>query len=129
MSEISRINAMLNLKCPRCRKGAMFKYAPFSIKFATMQKPCTVCEYDYMVEPGFFLGATYISYVFTVTILVITSLLLHFFVHEPELWMYMTVVGSVVLILTTYIFRLSRSIYIHLFGGVTYMNYDRKEYR
>jgi uncharacterized protein (DUF983 family) len=46
----------LRLRCPRCRRGRMFRGV------ITMNDPCPVCGLVFERETGYFLGAMYISY-------------------------------------------------------------------
>jgi uncharacterized protein (DUF983 family) len=51
------LKAILLMRCPRCRKGKMFRG-----RF-TMNDPCPVCGLLFQREEGTFLGAMYVSYV------------------------------------------------------------------
>src|SRR5271155_4411203 len=55
--------ALLKLRCPRCREGRMFK------SLVRMNDPCPVCGLVFEREPGYFLGAMYVSYALAVMIL------------------------------------------------------------
>ena len=59
------INAF-KLRCPRCRQGKLYKNPnPFHLKeMVEMNKECPVCKQDFVIEPGFYFGATYVSYAF-----------------------------------------------------------------
>jgi uncharacterized protein (DUF983 family) len=48
--------ALLGQRCPRCRKGQIFRGF-------TMNDPCPVCGLIFQREEGYFLGAMYVSYV------------------------------------------------------------------
>ncbi len=50
-------------RCPRCRKGRMFRGS------VTMNDPCPVCGLIFQREEGYFLGAMYCSYVLSSLIL------------------------------------------------------------
>jgi uncharacterized protein (DUF983 family) len=56
--------AILRQRCPRCRKGKMFRG-----QFA-MNDPCPVCGLIFQREEGYFLGAMYVSYLLATMILV-----------------------------------------------------------
>jgi uncharacterized protein (DUF983 family) len=47
---------MLRLKCPRCCQGSLFR------GWFTMNDPCPTCGLVLQREPGYFLGAMYVSY-------------------------------------------------------------------
>jgi uncharacterized protein (DUF983 family) len=52
-------------RCPRCRKGKMFRGA------LTMNDPCPVCGLIFQREEGYFLGAMYVSYVLSSVLLTV----------------------------------------------------------
>jgi uncharacterized protein (DUF983 family) len=75
MSHSSTLKAIIQAKCPRCHRGDMFTHAAFNIrKFDQMHEHCPVCNFRYEIELGFFWGAMYISYGFSVAIVVMVGL-------------------------------------------------------
>ena len=50
------LRAILRQRCPRCRRGRMFRGR------LTMNDPCPVCGLVFQREEGYFLGAMYVSY-------------------------------------------------------------------
>ena len=114
--------AILNHKCPRCRTGDIFRYSIFQkpAKFTSTHKNCPHCGLQYEREPGFFFGAMYVSYALTMSVLLGTAFILYNFFGDPELTVYIITVPIVVLLLLPVIFRYSRTIYLHSFGGVRY---------
>ncbi|MFT6148768.1 MAG: hypothetical protein ACJAUH_001454 [Saprospiraceae bacterium] len=58
--------SVAKLKCPKCQEGEMFSTSTFSFKKPfDMYERCPVCNEDYFPEPGFYLGAMFISYIWT----------------------------------------------------------------
>jgi uncharacterized protein (DUF983 family) len=57
----STLNDILHQRCPRCRVGKIFHHSIF-LGFPKMHEECSVCHLRYAREPGYFLGAMYISY-------------------------------------------------------------------
>ena len=53
---------MLGQRCPRCRLGRMFHHSIFR-GWPKMHSRCPVCGLLFDREPGYFLGAMYISYI------------------------------------------------------------------
>src|SRR5262249_60899148 len=53
---------MLGQRCPRCRLGTMFHHSIFR-GWPKMHLRCPVCGLLFAREPGYFLGAMYISYI------------------------------------------------------------------
>jgi uncharacterized protein (DUF983 family) len=106
------LTALLMGRCPRCREGRIFP--PFwSPRLLTMNPTCEVCGLRFEREPGYFLGAMYVSYGLGVfTILPVSMLLI--LVADWSLVAVMTVMVVQTLISMPLFFRLSRVIWIHV---------------
>jgi uncharacterized protein (DUF983 family) len=99
-------------RCPRCRKGAIFKpRLPGVMGF--MHETCSVCGLRFLREAGYFLGAMYVSYGLGVlTVLpVATSLVVLF---DWPLAAGLTVMVLQTLISVPIFLRLSRTIWLYL---------------
>lgn len=117
---MQRRAALFKSKCPRCRQGNMFKNPAYSLKFYEMDENCQCCGVSFQVEPGFYFGAMYFSYAFVVAIVTVESVILYFLFNDPEMEVYaITSIGSVLLLLPL-LFRYSRVLFLHLFGGISY---------
>ena len=104
-------------KCPRCAKGDVFKYPVLNLfHFMKMHEACPVCNATYQPEPGFYFGAMFISYAFTVVLMVVNWLVLYlFFKPTTNTYMYSFLIS--VLIFSPFSFRYSRLIWLYWFGG------------
>lgn len=121
MSEKKALPAVLTGKCPRCRQGDMFKYSLLHItKFSEMHDDCPHCGHHFEEEPGFFIGAMYVSYAFSVAILLNTVFVLYYVFGDPDLSVYLISVVAIAVLLFPFSFRYSRILYIYLFGSVKY---------
>lgn len=121
MSERKALQAALEGRCPRCREGKMFTHSVYNIKhMGKMNDGCPVCGLKYELEPGFFYGAMYVSYAFSVAILLTTTFALYFFFSDPPLTVYIVTITLISLISYPLNFRYSRILFLHLFGGVKY---------
>ena len=122
MQKKSVLYAILNHKCPRCRRGDLFRYSLTQKphKFTDTHKACPHCQLVYEREPGFFFGAMYVSYALTMAVLLGTAFILYNFFGDPELIVYITAVPAMVLLLLPLIFRYSRTLFLHGFGGISY---------
>jgi uncharacterized protein (DUF983 family) len=121
MAARSYIGAMLLCKCPKCRQGDMFKYPTTKLlKFNIMNHECPHCGVRLEPEPGFYQGAMYVSYGFTIMMMVVISFILYFFAGHPSEWVYAGVVIAVMLILVPLNYRYSRVVFLYLFGGLKY---------
>jgi uncharacterized protein (DUF983 family) len=64
MSRRSWFMAMILMRCPRCRDGRIFA------SWIAVHRQCPKCELLIEREPGYFMGAMYLSYGLAVAILV-----------------------------------------------------------
>jgi len=60
-AKIATVVDILHQRCPRCRTGNIFRYSIFR-GFPKMHERCPVCDLKFEREPGYFLGAMYVSY-------------------------------------------------------------------
>jgi len=119
------LGSMITCKCPECRAGNLFinpKAYSFN-QFGKQNQFCPVCGSNMMPEPGFYFGAAYVSWGLTValwvSVLIALKVLNYFgviefgFLTHPLTFLVTGVVCS--LLLFPLIFRLSRSIWAHMF--------------
>lgn len=125
--------SILTMRCPRCRKGPMFKdpnpYRNLGMKHIfDMHNNCPVCGQKYDLEPGFWYGTGYVSYALAVAISVASFvawwILIGVSVSDNRV-LYWLIFNTVLLVLLQpWMMRLSRTIYIRFF--VSYdMDYDK----
>ena len=106
---------VLNEKCPKCREGYVFKQNVGLSKLPIMNDECDKCNYLYDREPGYFLGAMYISYGFAVLEGIITYLILHYSFPFLSTLSRAIIVVIMIIILGRKNYKLSRVLYIHIF--------------
>ena len=116
--------SIFSMKCPRCRRGPMFKhdnpFAKLSLKYIfDMPEKCPVCNQLYDMEQGFWYGTGYVSYAITVAFSVATFVawLVLFgisFKDNSVLW-WLLVNSILMIVLQPWLMRLSRVIYIYFF--------------
>jgi len=106
--------SLLALRCPRCHQGRLFT------GLYQMPDRCPVCSQTYEPEPGFYYGAMFISFGFSVAIFLISGVVLYYLAGDPDLWVYVTVVTVASLLLNPVVFRYSRALMLYLFGSVRY---------
>ena len=114
--------AISNHKCPRCREGDIFKYSLLQKpgKFTETHQHCPHCNLRFEREPGFFYGAMYVSYALTMAILLGLTFMLYFFFGDPSAGVYIATVTVSIVLFVPVVFRYSRTLYLHVFGGVKY---------
>ncbi len=72
-----------------------------------------------MPEPGFYIGAMYISYGFNVILLIAIGVTLFLFTDSPD-WVYIVSIIAASFLFIPFSFRYSRIIFLHAFGGLKY---------
>lgn len=121
MKERGQLQAVWEGRCPRCREGKLFKYGVYNIlKINKTYENCPHCDLRYEQEPGFFYGAMYVSYAFSVAILLTTTFLIYNLVNDPSLTVYISSVTIISILTYPINFRYSRILFLHVFGGFTY---------
>lgn len=89
-------------------------------KFSKSNEDCPHCGLHFEVEPGLFWGAMYVSYAFSVAIIVTLWFSLNFLLHVQELWIYITTICVALVLFTPFSFRYSRMLMLYWFSGVEY---------
>ncbi len=117
MGKGSKIYSIFGIKCPHCHETGMFETGSFSFKKSfDMKSHCEVCGQDFEPEPGFYYGAMFISYIFTAFFCLGFTFFVHWVLDISLMGSFALLMG-VLAILFVYIFRLARSIWIHLNVG------------
>ncbi|MFT3908942.1 MAG: DUF983 domain-containing protein [Ferruginibacter sp.] len=116
--------SILTMKCPRCRRGAMYKdpnpYRKITLKHIfDMPEKCPVCAQKYDLEPGFWYGTAYVSYALTVAIssttFVAWLVLIGVSTDDNRIFWWLILNAILLVILQPWIMRLSRVIYMRFF--------------
>ncbi len=111
-------NLVINIlkeKCPHCGKGQVFKKPEHPFQLPVMYERCQECNYLFDREPGYFLGAMYVSYGLAVLQGIITFLVCHFFFPNLDTLLLCFIIAGVVLLFSMKNYKLSRIIYMHIF--------------
>jgi uncharacterized protein (DUF983 family) len=120
----SSVWSILTMRCPRCRKGPMYKDAnPYkSIKLShifNMYDNCPVCKQKYDLEPGFWYGTAYVSYALTVAVSAATFVawvvLIGISTDDNRVFYWLGFNGLFLLVIQPWLMRLSRVLYIRFF--------------
>ena len=117
MSFLHILKSSLSHKCPRCLEGDLFpdKNSYHLKHTAEMYSHCPKCNLNFSPEPGYFYGAMYVSYAFTIAIGVGIFLLYYFVVPTFDSLPFLIILTIILLILAPYTFRTSRAIWLNLF--------------
>ncbi|MGC1241345.1 MAG: DUF983 domain-containing protein [Chryseosolibacter sp.] len=84
-----------------------------------MNETCPHCGVRLEPEPGFYQGAMYVGYGFTVLVTVVISIILYLMGEYSE-WVYIGAIIGVMILLVPLNYRYSRIVYLYSFGGLTY---------
>ncbi|SFB12155.1 DUF983 domain-containing protein [Algoriphagus aquimarinus] len=124
MSNKSTVKAILGAKCPQCHEGDLFSVPVNSYrKLSDVNKSCSECGANFHAEPDFFYGAMYVSYGFSVALVITTMVALNVLMEKPELWMYLTTVALSNILLMPLMLRYSKVLYLYNVGKLKYRGY------
>lgn len=116
--------SLLRMKCPRCRRGPMFKNNnPYkSLKLShifDMYDNCPVCNQKYDMEAGFWFGTGYVSYALAVAVSVATFVawvvLIGISTDDNRIFWWLGFNALFLVVMQPWLMRLSRVIYIRIF--------------
>jgi uncharacterized protein (DUF983 family) len=111
----SRISNILHERCPKCAQSQVFEKPDHLLQFPEMKNQCDACGYKFDREPGYFLGAMYISYGLAVLQGLITFLICYFFFPSLSTLLTTFVIMGVIILFSYKNYKLSRIIYMHIF--------------
>lgn len=112
------------MKCPRCRRGPMFKdknpYTNLTLSHIfDMHDNCPVCNQKYDLEQGFWYGTGYVSYALAVAVSVATFVawlvLIGISADDNRIFWWLGSNTVLLVLLQPWLMRLSRVIYIRFF--------------
>jgi len=127
--------SVLTMRCPRCRRGDMFKnrnpYKKLKLGYILdMHDDCPVCHQKFDLEPGFWYGTGYVSYGLVVLFSGLTfgfwCLTIGISTDDNRVLYWLLFNTIIVVILQPWFMRLSRVVYLLFF--VKYNeNYDKEK--
>jgi uncharacterized protein (DUF983 family) len=121
MADVSKSHAVLSGLCPQCRKGKIFRKPFYSLTgFDDMYEHCPHCGLRYEVEPGYFIGAMYVSYAVSGGVALVLAFMMFYLFGDPAGWVYASVVAGALLLIVPINFRISRVVWLHYVAGIRY---------
>ena len=120
--EVSKFQAILHSKCPKCRKGDIFVNPLVSVSFTETHVNCPNCGVQFEQQPSFWTGAMYIGYGFSVAICAFCFIFLNVFFEDAPISYYAGTIMPLVVLMIPINFRYSRTIFLYLMGGIEYQN-------
>lgn len=114
MPQTPKAWAMLHAKCPKCRRGNMFKGNMYSIGGNTMHDTCPRCGLHFEIEPGYFYAAMYVSYAFNVAEAVTIAMATYILTGNMESpWLYLALILGGCFLMAPLNYRYSRIILLY----------------
>ena len=110
-----KVTSILTSKCPTCDRGKMYNHGPYKLSEMTkINHSCDHCGQNFLPEPSFYTGAMYVSYAFSVAIVVTTFVAFNVLSDDPNVGAMMFTSIFATIVLAPLIFRLSRNIWAAL---------------
>lgn len=116
--------SILTMKCPRCRRGRMFKegalYKSLTLSHIfNMYDNCPECGQKYDMEQGFWYGTGYVSYALAVAVSVTTFVawlvLIGVSTDDNRIFWWLGLNTVLLIVTQPWLMRLSRVIYMRFF--------------
>jgi uncharacterized protein (DUF983 family) len=125
MKPISKIQAVIQCKCPRCRKGPIFSGPMFSFKGQVTNEYCSNCHLRFEREPGYFYVSMFISYAMNVAEMIsicVGAYILGAQLTFENMWLYIGIIIAAVVMFAPFNYRYSRVMLLHwLTPGLGYV--------
>lgn len=112
----SKLYSIATNTCPRCNEGTFFKTSnPYDLKdFDKINSSCEYCGESFQREPGFYIGAMYISYALSVA-MVITAFVGFVIIFGFDIEYVLAGLIPAIIILMPVLFRTARIIWLNIF--------------
>ena len=112
---------VFNHKCPHCRTGNMFREkSSYKLKdFMKLNEHCIACGQRMEIEPGFYYGTGYISYMimvaFSVSTFIIWWILIGFSLKDNRVFWWLGINAALMIMLQPWFMRFSRAVWLSFF--------------
>ncbi|MEH0156383.1 DUF983 domain-containing protein [Limibacter armeniacum] len=108
------VKKIIRGKCPICGKEKVFgsKGNVFLFKAPKMKECCPNCQHKFEKEPGYFMGAMYVSYALSIAEMVTAFIISRLLGVPSDYILYLLL--FIVMILWPFNFRMSRIIWMYL---------------
>jgi len=116
ISKIDKVAQIARLKCPNCGKAKVFypNKVPF-FGIPKMRETCEACGYRFDREPGYFLGAMYVSYGLAVFEGIVAFVLAKFLVYGLSALSLALITVGAIMFFAMWNFKMSRVIWMNIF--------------
>ncbi len=127
--------SVLTMRCPRCRRGDMFRNSnPFKklrlSYILDMYDNCPVCRQKFDLEPGFWYGTGYVSYALAVAIsgftFIVWWIVIGISTDDNRIFGWLIFNSVLLVVIQPWLMRFSRVVYLLFFLKYN-ENYDTEE--
>jgi uncharacterized protein (DUF983 family) len=107
---------LISNKCPHCHQGLVFENSNlFTYREDKINEECPVCHRRFEKEPGFYMGAMYVSYGLGILECFLTYFLLSLKTPELNDWVIISLTVTPILLLAPFNFRMARLVWLYIF--------------
>ncbi len=125
---MSGLAAFFKGKCPQCRTGNVFTHPASNLKkFRNINENCPHCDVKFESEPGFFWGAMYFSYAYSVASFIVIGFFFFTFSDDVNLAYYIGSVIAFTIITSPMSFRMSRLLMMYIAAPYRKFNQQLKD--
>ncbi|MES2448014.1 MAG: DUF983 domain-containing protein [Bacteroidota bacterium] len=118
MQKTSKLYAIVNGKCPHCRRGDIFTGNTYGFNIQRTNTKCGHCNQRFEIEPGYFYAAMYVSYAMNMIEMISMGFATYYLsggrLDFDSVWLYVGVIFLTSLLLSPFNYRYSRIILLHL---------------
>lgn len=111
---MNRFSALSKSKCPNCHQGEIYQKKHL-FSFGKINDDCESCGHKFDKEPGFFMGAMYVSYGLVIAECVAIFVLIQFFFTSFLDVRMVPIMLSVILLMSGFNYSFSRVVWMYLF--------------
>ena len=116
MKKGSKLYSIATMTCPQCQETKLMVANPYKLStMGEVKDTCEVCGLDFKPEPGFYYGAMYVSYALGVAVFVTIWASCNLWFPSLSAWTQIGLVVFFTLVLSPYLFALSKIIYANIF--------------
>lgn len=105
---MTQLSSIARQRCPKCHEGRPFR------SLLTMHRACPVCGHVFEREPGYFVGAMYVSYALAIPVYLVVSEVLELLLRGWSDWVILGLAACLLVPFAPILFRYSRVIWMHL---------------
>lgn len=111
---MNRFKALAKSKCPNCHEGEIYEKKRL-FWFGKIHESCPSCGHKFEKEPGFFMGAMYVSYGLAIAECVATFVLVQLFFEQFLDTRMVPIMLAVILVTSGFNYSFSRVLWMYMF--------------